>query len=114
MFTREPITKEEKKKMIGKVIEEAIKVTFSNHTYTYRNEFYKQIKGGAIGLRLTGVVARLVMDKWATLFRKHLKEAGVSEYLIEKYVDDVNVVTGILDIGWSWIKVTYKKEEILQ
>ena len=41
MYTREPITKLEKKKMIGKILEEAVKVTFANHVYTYRNEFYK-------------------------------------------------------------------------
>ena len=61
-FTREPINKEERKKMLGKVIEEAIKVTFSNHIYMYSNKYQKKRKGGTIGLRLTGVIARIVMD----------------------------------------------------
>ena len=65
-------------------------------------------------MRLIGVVARLVVDRWATLFRNNLKMAGIIEYLIEKYVDDVNLVTVILDVGWSWIKIGSSKEETLQ
>ena len=98
-FTREPATREERKKMLGKVIEEAVKVTFCNHVYTYRNRIYRQKKGGAIGLRLTGVIARIVMDTWASRFRKALKEGKVKEFLLEKYVDDVNLVTSILEAG---------------
>ena len=32
-FTREPVTREERKKMVGKLIEVAIKATFKNHIY---------------------------------------------------------------------------------
>ena len=60
--------------MIGRILEEAVKVTFRNHVYTYGNKLYIQRKGGAIGLRLTRVIARIVMDKWATRFRKAMKE----------------------------------------
>ena len=44
------------------VLEILVTMTFSNHIYTYRNEFYKQLRGVVIGLRLTGIVARIVMD----------------------------------------------------
>ena len=66
------------------MLEVAIKATFKNHVYVYRNYLYRQRKGGAIGLRLTEIVARIVMDRWARLFRKALKEAGVEEHLLEK------------------------------
>ena len=48
MYTREPVTKEERKKMVGRILEEAVKVTFRNHVYTYGNKLYIQRKGGAI------------------------------------------------------------------
>ena len=59
---REPISRQERKQVFGKVLEVAIKAMFSNHIYTYKNELYRQNNGGAIGLRLTGVIARIVMD----------------------------------------------------
>ena len=112
MYTREPVTKEERKKMVGRILEEAVKVTFRNHVYTYSNKLYIQRKGGAIGLRLTGVIARIVMDRWATRFRKAMKEGKLEEFLLEKYVDDVNLVTQILEEGWSWTGKIGRKEEL--
>ena len=59
VYPREPITKEERKKIVGRIIEEAMKVTFNSHVYTYGNKLYIQRKGGAIGLRLTRVVGQV-------------------------------------------------------
>ena len=64
----------------------------------YRNELYKQRDGGAIGLRLTGVVAQLVMDRWIQVLKKKLREADVRLHMIRKYVDDVNLVISIIDM----------------
>ena len=55
IFPREPVSKEERKKMFGKVLEILVSTTFANYIYLYKNELYKQLKGGAIGLRLTGI-----------------------------------------------------------
>ena len=96
---REPVSKEERKKVFAKVLEVAIKATFKNHIYTYKNELYRQNKGGAIGLRLTGVVARIVMDRWARLLKEALEKAEVPVHMLEKYVDDVNLVTSLIEPG---------------
>ena len=40
----------DKKKMIWKVLEVAIKTTFGNHIYLFHNKLFKQLKGGPIGL----------------------------------------------------------------
>ena len=104
IFPREPVTREEKKKLFGKVLEVLVKTTFANHIYSYRNKLYKQMNGGAIGLRLTGVVARLVMDKWAQLFMERMTQAEIIVYLIKKYVDDVNICMEMIEPGWSWTK----------
>lgn len=63
---------------------------------------YRKQKEGAIGLRLTGVVVRIFMDIWTREFRKRLEEAGIPEYLIKKYVDDINVIFGTMEEGWKW------------
>ena len=103
-FPRKPVSREERKKLFGKVIEVAVLTTFRNHIYMYRNDLYKQKRGGAIGLRLTGVVARLVMDRWARIFLGHLSAGEVEVYMLKKYVDDINLVMAILERGWHWEK----------
>ena len=80
------------RRVLGKVIEVAVRTTFKNHIYMYRNYLYQQLKGGAIGLRLTGIVARIVMDRWSKIFRTTLDHNAINIYLQEKYVDDINVV----------------------
>ena len=97
-FHRE-YTKEEGKRIIAKVLEVAIKTTFKNHIYSFKNELFKQEKGGAIGLRLTGVVARILMDRWAEKFIEILQSNGVEIHVLKKYVDDVNLVTEVLKKG---------------
>ena len=103
LFTREPVSKEEKKRMMGKILEVAIKATFQNHIYTYRNDLYYQQKGGAIGLRLTGIVARIVMDRWSRQFKETVLDLGIQLHMLEKYVDNVNLVLDIIAQGYGWV-----------
>ena len=35
-----------------------------NHIYKFANKVYKQRAGGSIGLRATGVVAQIVVNRW--------------------------------------------------
>ena len=80
----------------------AIRTTFGNHIYLYRNTLYRQMRGGPIGLRLTGVVARIVMDHWAKLFLSTLACNGIKVYLFKKYVDDVNLALSLARPGLRW------------
>ena len=56
---------------MGKVLEVAVKATFGNHVYYSR--IYRQRKGSHIGLLLTGVVARVVMDCWGRKLTKIIR-----------------------------------------
>ena len=85
--------------MITKCIQAGIEVALSNHTYWYHSELYRQLKGGALGERLRGVVAHVVMDKWESEIRKALRRSMVEFYLFGKYVDDVNLATAIIPKG---------------
>ena len=62
---KERAHKDEQRSLIAKTIEIAIRETFRNHCYRFDGQLYRQTRGGAIGLRLTGIVCRLVMDRWA-------------------------------------------------
>ena len=93
---------QQRKKIIGKVLEVAVRTTFRNHIYMYGNKLYRQLKGGPIGLRLTGVVARLVMDQWAKLFLSTLANNNIMVYLFRKYVDDVNLALSLARPGLRW------------
>ena len=62
--------------------------------------------GGGIGARVTGVVARVLMDVWANLMAENLQDNGVILYLLTKYVDDINLASLIIKKGYSWVKET--------
>ena len=62
----------------------------------------RQRKGGAIGLRGTGSIARTSMDCWIEKFIEVLETQGVKTYLIKKYVDDVLTIVGRLKLGSRW------------
>ena len=76
-----------------------IRETFKNYVHIYRNSLYMQMKGGAIGLRLTRVVAKVVIDSWARRFVDTLAQADIAVYLLRNYVDDINLATGLLEKG---------------
>ena len=97
------LTKAEQRRVIAKAVKVAIMCVFSNHVYQFGGKKYKQVAGGPIGLRLTSLVARIVMDRWALAFLDKLAVAGMKIWAMVKYVDDVNVVVDMLDLGTKWV-----------
>ena len=93
-------------------MEVAVRTTFRNHLYQFEGKFRIQAKGGPIGLRLTGVVARIVMDHWAAKFREMAKANSITIYMFKKYVDDVNLLFESLGVGtrWNGTKMEWRKE----
>ena len=87
------LTREEKLMIIGMVVELSIIVINSNHVYTFEDKLYKQKKGGATGLRLTGILARIHMDRWSKKYKTAMEENLVKTYSNSKYVDDINLQT---------------------
>ena len=82
----------------------ALETTFTNHIYQCQNVLYRQCKGGGIGARITGVVARIIMDLWMDLVTQTLEENEVVVYLMTKYVDDINVAISLIPRGYGWEK----------
>ena len=70
-------TKAEKKQIIGRVCEIAVRTLFTNFVYTFGGQSYLQLIGGPIGARVTMAVARIVMQKWGENFRVFLQNSGM-------------------------------------
>ena len=63
-------------------------------------------------LRLTGVVARIVMDYWAKKIKEMAADNNITLYMLKKYVDDVNLILEALNIGhrWNGTAMEWRKE----
>ena len=59
---RKILTEKEKRKVLGKIVEIGTRLVFRNHVYQWGGRFYIQKEGGSIGLRLTGVAAKLTLS----------------------------------------------------
>ena len=55
----------EKRLLAVKTIIVAIRVYFGEHIYEFKGELFTQLVGGLIGVKLTGKVASIIMDRWA-------------------------------------------------
>ena len=112
MPTKLIFTRSQKKKMIARMIYVGVRECFRNHAYNFKDEMYIQQSGGPIGLKLTTVVAEIVMAEWDVKFREKMLENGQETLLDETYVDDQNVVTEELELGrrWDETKLSWRKD----
>ena len=103
---------QEKRKLLGKVVEILVKVTFENHFYKWNNNIYRQTRGGPIGLRAAQSLARIIMDFWLQECKQKLMSGGIVTKLLDKYVDDVLAVLESLPLGSRWVegRVEYLQE----
>jgi hypothetical protein len=90
---------QEIKRMLGIWIELLILEVMSKHYYMVGNEIRRQSKGGAIGIRLTGVLAHLFMEHWGKLFRRELSIVKIDVKMLSRYVDDLNQAMVALPLG---------------
>jgi metal-sulfur cluster biosynthetic enzyme len=107
-----PPTSSEERKIVGKVIELGILAVMNNHCYKCAGKMYTQTTGCAIGLALSGIIARIRMNRWKRKM-KEIMDGEISKcYMMEKYVDDVNMVVEEIPMGVRWVgsKTEWKRE----
>ena len=97
------MSEEEKRLLLSKVLKVAVLTVFRHHQYQFAGVSYKQACGAPIGLRLTSIIARIVMDEWAARFITTLDQAKIRIHMITKYVDNINVIIGMLEMGSRWV-----------
>jgi hypothetical protein len=99
---------------------EAMKVVLifimKNHVYNFNGDIKKQMKGGPIGLELTGVLAQIFMIWWDRRLVKDISESGLNIHMYKRYVDDINIVMEAPDMGARYVNgsvviTEYTKDE---
>ena len=81
-----------KKKMISIAVGVALKVVLSNHIFVFNKLYYRQKKGGAIGVGVAGDVANVFMIWWDRELKRRLEANNIILKLYSRYVDDGNIV----------------------
>ena len=104
------LTEKEKRKIVGKILEISIICINENHVYGFNNRIYKQLQGGATGLRLTGLLARVHMDQWSRKMQEKLEYNLTKVYCRSKYVDDNNMAMESIGKGTRWVDQTPETE----
>ena len=73
---------------LGLMIEKTMRL----HDFKFNGKIYRQKKGGAIGMDLTGVIADVYMCEWDKVFIGKLREKGYECKVYKRYKDDINVI----------------------
>ena len=60
---------------------------------------YHQKKGGAIGLKTTGAIAKVYIEERIQKFRQLIEKTRMKVYLLVKKLDDVLGITNTLEPG---------------
>ena len=81
--------KEEQRVMLTEAIKIVLETLMKNHVYEFREELRKQKEGGAIGIDLTGELAKIYMTWWDKELLKKLEELAIDLILYKRYVDDI-------------------------
>lgn len=99
---RENLTQSEIKTLLAKVVEVGVKMVIQSHVYKWKGEHWLQNLGVPTGLRLSGVVGRITMDVWRGEMFRLMEENSMTNYLLEKYVDDGEVLCENIPMGSRW------------
>ena len=69
----------------------------NNHIFRFGIKFYRQSKGGAIGVGIAGDVADLCMVWWDRWLKEKLQEEGIKLKMYSRYVDEIDIVCEVID-----------------
>ena len=84
------LSKREKRKLLGKVVEIGVMTLMRNHVYQFEGKNRVQREGGSIGLAATSVIAQIRMMRWARRFKELCRINRMDLLLFKVYVDDEN------------------------
>jgi hypothetical protein len=79
--------------MVSYAIGVTLRYTLKNHIFKFNGVFYKQPKGGAIGVGIAGDVATLFMVWYDQKLLQSLNKCHIDIRLYARYVDDINIIS---------------------
>ena len=103
MDPEKDLTDTQRRLLLSLVAKVATRNVFHHHMYCFDGDPRRQAHGGPIGLRLTSIVAWIVMDEWMAKFLCAITKAGLVILAAMKYVDDINLVVSMLALGTRWV-----------
>lgn len=83
---------EEQRRLICTALKIALTFVMKNHVYIFDNELRRQKEGGAIGLELTGLLARIYMIWWDEQFLQKCADNQIVPVIYKRSVDDINTL----------------------
>ena len=92
-------TEEEKRRMLGKMLEMDIILCMDHHYYMMEDKIKKQEVDAATGLRLSEALGRAFGLDWDGRLIQKLTKLGWTPLMIKRYVDDLNAVMKALKAG---------------
>ena len=78
------------------------RICTDNHVYTFSGKLRLQKGYGSTGDKLTGVVAQYVMIWWERTLKIKLDEAMIRNDLLERFVDDINIICKSIEPGMEY------------
>ena len=92
-------TEQERRRMLGKMLELSIIYCMEHHYYMLGGEVKRQARGAGIGLRCSEALGRAFGLDWDRRLVERLEALGWPPLMIQRYVDDLNAVLSKLEPG---------------
>ena len=89
--------------MLTEALKIVLEVIMKNHIYDFNNEMRRQKEGGAIGMDITGELAKVFMVWWDKQILQKLRDLEIGPVVYKRYVDDVNMATDAVDEGVEYV-----------
>ena len=110
-----PTDEASRRKIIGKVLQIQVTVSYRNNIYTWQGQFKLQTDGSPMGVHLSGEISRLDTADTTQKLQTLCEENDIEVDLLDVYVDDADSVMGIIPYGYYWDgnKIQYDESRIM-
>ena len=105
-------SEQERRFMLGKVIELSIIFCMENHFYMLEGKIRRQLKGAGIGLRCSEALGRAFGLDWDQRLIQRLEELSWPPLMIKRYVDDLNAILTAVKPGVRFNQAENKLEVV--
>ena len=99
------------KTLLAEATAVSVRSVMNNHVFEFDGEVYVQTDEGSTGLRLTGVLAEIIMILWSKELSEKMTKAGVKNDLIPRFVDDITLLPTVIKPGMRLVDEKLKHFE---
>ena len=96
IFPPRELPRDGQRKLMGAVLEIAIRASWENSMYSFAGSYYLQKEGGPTGRRLTMAASRIVMGSFGMSLHEILSDADIKVWMKSAYCDDIREVITLL------------------